>query len=140
MRRVRRLLELTATQRGTFLWSLALLPLAGAALHWRGVAEARALIARAAVARRSDLAPSEAARMVNAAASLLGVSCLTRSLVLWQLVRDRGASIRFGIARASGKRFAAHAWVELGGVPLNDRPDVAERYAALEGDVRGPGV
>lgn len=69
--------------------------------------------------------------MVDAAASLFGASCLPRSLVLWGLLRTRGAVIRFGVAQAPPQGIAAHAWVELDGRPINDAPNVTDRYAVL---------
>jgi len=82
------------------------------------------------------LAPADAARMVDAAASLTGASCLPRSLVLWRLLLEQGATICFGVARSSSNGIAAHAWVELHGVPLNDMADVTDRYSALVGGPR----
>lgn len=140
MKRWRRFLALNGAQRRVFLWSLAVSPLAALVLHWRGLAKAQTIVSGVAGLVRSDLTPVEAARMVNAAASLAGVSCLPRSLVLWTLVRERGATLRLGIARFPHEGFAAHAWVELDGVPLNDRPDIAERYAAVEAGARGLGA
>lgn len=69
--------------------------------------------------------------MVDAAASLVGASCLPRSLVLWHLVRARGAMIRLGVARSALQGFAAHAWVEIDGRTLNDRTDAIADYAAF---------
>jgi hypothetical protein len=65
--------------------------------------------------------------------SLLRPTCLTRSLTLGRLLRRQGlaANLRLGVAMPNG-RFAAHAWVEHGGVVLNDTQDVARRYAPLE--------
>jgi hypothetical protein len=59
-------------------------------------------------------------------------NCLSRSLVLWWALRRRGLppELRFGVSLAGGT-FAAHAWVELDAVVLNDRQDVASRYAPL---------
>lgn len=31
--------------------------------------------------------------------------------------------------------FAAHVWVEVGGQPVNDAPDVAERFAPFDGSL-----
>jgi hypothetical protein len=130
VRRWRRFLALDAAQRGVFLWSLALLPATAAALRWRGFAAAQTFIGRVPELAIGAVAPEAAARMVDAAAALVGATCVPRSLVLWRRMRSRGAIVRLGVARAAPE-FAAHAWVELDGRPLNDRPDVNDRYAAL---------
>ena len=44
--------------------------------------------------------------------------CLMRSLVLTGMLARRGIDTRLVIAVRPGERFAAHAWVEHGGVPL----------------------
>lgn len=137
MKRWRRFLALDAAERRVFLSSLALLPATAVVLRWRGFAAAQAFLERMPALGGRKLASTAAARMVGAAASLVGASCLPRSLVLWRLVRAQGAVIRLGVARPSSQSIAAHAWVELAGQPLNDAPDVAERYAALEPGTHG---
>jgi hypothetical protein len=61
-------------------------------------------------------------------------NCLVRSLCLQWLLRRRGVAseLRIG-ARLVGGQLESHAWVEVDGRPVNDAPDVAERYAAFEG-------
>ncbi len=44
--------------------------------------------------------------------------CLTRSLVLTQLLARRGMPAKLVIGTRSSPGFAAHAWVELGGQPV----------------------
>jgi hypothetical protein len=44
--------------------------------------------------------------------------CLTQSLVLTALLARRGIGSTLRIAVAPGETFAAHAWVEHGGVPV----------------------
>lgn len=69
--------------------------------------------------------------LVNAAANqAVGpANCLTRSLYLWWLLRRRGveSELRIGVRLADGA-LEAHAWVEHGGVPINDRPDVSADF------------
>lgn len=57
------------------------------------------------------------------------VSCLHRSLVLWWLLRREGipCELRLG-ARASSGEFEAHAWVQCGGVALDQQPADLARY------------
>ena len=59
-------------------------------------------------------------------------SCLRQSLLVWWLLRRRGlpAELRIGVSQSGG--FAAHAWVELEGQPVNDSADVAIRFVAFE--------
>jgi hypothetical protein len=57
------------------------------------------------------------------------VTCLTRSLLLDMLLHRRGVAskLRIGVRLTHG-RLDAHAWVECGGVPVNDRSDVATQF------------
>ncbi|MFZ4812311.1 MAG: lasso peptide biosynthesis B2 protein [Ilumatobacteraceae bacterium] len=65
---------------------------------------------------------------------IVGSVCLGRSLSLWFMLRRRGVDADLIIGadppRDSGM-LAAHAWVEVGGVPVNDAPDVRERYGSF---------
>lgn len=69
----------------------------------------------------------------RAAQPLPYATCLPQSLTLWWLLRRRGvqSQLRLGV-RKEGEGLKAHAWVEVGGVALNDRDDVRHRYAAFE--------
>ena len=62
-------------------------------------------------------------------------SCLRQSLLVWWLLRRKGlpAELRIGVQKQEG--FAAHAWVELARQPVNDAPDVAERFAPFDGSL-----
>jgi hypothetical protein len=77
----------------------------------------------------------KAARMVDVAAryGLSGGNCLSRSLVLFRLLRQMGmdADIRLA-ANLDGENFSAHAWVELDGVIINDRSDVDSSFSRFE--------
>jgi hypothetical protein len=59
-------------------------------------------------------------------------TCLTQALTLDHLLHRAGYSslVRIGVARRSGP-FAAHAWVEHGGMPLLSRADEIAQYAPL---------
>ena len=63
-----------------------------------------------------------------------GTSCLERSLVIWWLLGGAPAEIRFGVAPGED-RPTFHAWVETGGLVVNDDPDIADRYAPFEAAV-----
>jgi hypothetical protein len=59
-------------------------------------------------------------------------SCLTRSLVLYALLRQHGHRPRLFLGVDGDSRdFLAHAWVSLGGVPIDGPLDVATRYRPL---------
>jgi Transglutaminase-like superfamily len=78
------------------------------------------------------------ARMVAAAArnGPWRTTCLEQSLVLLWLLNRRGipARLRIGVRKEEGE-LEAHAWIESGGVVLNDTADVSERYRPFEGDL-----
>lgn len=67
--------------------------------------------------------------------------CLTRSLALARLLKNRGIPfvLCIGVPRGTtlGRQgepvnFSAHAWVEHAGIVLNDRQDVASRFSAFD--------
>ena len=60
---------------------------------------------------------------------ILPGTCLSRSLVLWALLRRRGvmAELRVGFRRREGK-MEGHSWVELEGVPLNETMESVLTY------------
>jgi hypothetical protein len=121
-----------------------LLPLIALVLRLTGLLRSQQVLSRF-VPRRFDLKTwqSEAelaeARRISQLVSVAtkhGVypaTCLSRSLVLWFLLRREGieGSLCLGTRKEAG-RFEAHAWVELAGVVLNDSEDVRLRYAAFD--------
>jgi hypothetical protein len=60
--------------------------------------------------------------------------CVARATFLWWVLQRRGvaAEVVIGSRRVEGE-FEAHAWVEVGGEPVDDAADVRERFAAFEG-------
>jgi len=59
-------------------------------------------------------------------------SCLTRSVVLYVMLRQHGYRPRFFIGVSGEERaFGAHAWVTLGGAPVGDWPNVTSGYTHL---------
>jgi hypothetical protein len=59
-------------------------------------------------------------------------SCLTRSLVLYAMLRQHGYEPRFAVGVAGTEQnFDAHAWVTIGGVPVMDPPDIERSYAQV---------
>lgn len=59
------------------------------------------------------------------------VRCLQRSAATTCLLRDRGIPARMVIG-VQQIPFKAHAWVEVGGCVVNDKPYMREIYTALE--------
>jgi hypothetical protein len=74
------------------------------------------------------------ARVIEWAAhwQLLRTHCLERSAVLHLWLRRAGlpSELRIGVRR-QGSGVAAHAWVELGGIVVNDRPASLTRFTPL---------
>lgn len=59
------------------------------------------------------------------------VLCLHRSSVLTCMLRSHGKNAELVIA-SRRLPFQAHAWVEIEGRAINERPDVCETYSVLE--------
>lgn len=57
--------------------------------------------------------------------------CLQRSVVAVALLRRLGVPARF-VYGVQQLPFKAHAWVEVAGVVVNDRPDVQREYCVVE--------
>lgn len=136
MRRLQKYLALAPAGRAIVRRSLLLLPFVALLLRTRGMARTQAWLGHLGSRAPDDpgaLAPREIARLVNAAASFLGIQCLPRSLLLQHLLRNRGipTAIRLGVSKLAEGKLDAHAWVELDGLPLNDSIDVRRHYAAL---------
>lgn len=146
-RAVRRFRAYDAEQRRVAMVSLAALPVLQSALRLGGLRAVRWLVR----GRAHPTAPPAGdpvadgrhlAEPVRAAARLWHLDrrgCVARSALLWRLLTRRGipAQARIG-TRLSGqpgprRTLAAHAWVEVDGVPVDDGRDVVTRYAALDG-------
>ena len=85
-------------------------------------------------AERSAEAAALGVAVNRAANHVFGpVTCLTRSLLLRWLLRRYGTTsdLCIGVRLEQGE-FAAHAWVEKDGIPLNDRPEFVARYAIFD--------
>jgi hypothetical protein len=130
--------SLDAAQWRVLLASVVLVPAVQLALRVRGFGwTARQLATWSdAPARPPDL--SEAAAAVEAVATVagrpvVGARCLGRSLLLWFLLRCRGidAELVIGAEPARERTLPAHAWVEVNGQPVNDAPDVRERFGSF---------
>jgi hypothetical protein len=85
---------------------------------------------REVVAERAALEPV-ALRVATAAAFFPGrAECLEQSLTLYLLLRRRGVPVELRLG-VQPYPFAAHAWVEHDGVPLNDRAEMLASYVRL---------
>lgn len=136
--------RLSGAERWLALQVLLLLPLVSLALRLWGFRRCYAGLGWLAPglsrrATRTGDALAEA-RQVAAVAlvatmryALCPPACLAQSLTLWFLLRRRGiaADLRLGVRTVTGQ-FQAHAWVEVGGVVLNDDPDVQQIYHAFD--------
>lgn len=129
---------LSGREQKVLLASLVLLPLFKLGLRLAGLKRFQSWLDRSPVARRVPLSHGEASALgvaVNRAANhVFGLAnCLTRSLLLRWLLRRFGTAsdLRIGV-RMEGRELLAHAWVEIDGIPLNDRPEVVARYAAFD--------
>jgi len=97
---------------------------------------ASGLVARAWPEEAGDGAPPPGPllELFNRAARehVLGVSCLPRAMALQHLLRRDGvpATLRLGMRRAGGA-LEGHAWLEAGGILVNDRPGFVSGFASL---------
>lgn len=119
--------------------ALLLLPLFAAGLRVFGLARLRRWTTEGGQARpasRADVDPDRMGALVHSAGAQLPLpaTCLTRSLLLGWLLRRQGVdgALRIGVRMQDGL-LEAHAWVECGGRPVNDAPDVAKRFAPFDG-------
>ena len=136
MPKLRHFAGLNRAEKALFLRALVMLPVVDAELRLRGWRRCHARLASWAKRRSrssppSSIPPERVGWLVERAARnvLWPATCLRRSLVLWALLERAGVAteLRLGFRKTDGV-FEAHAWVELDGVPLNDRRDVRTRY------------
>ncbi|HYC35091.1 MAG TPA: lasso peptide biosynthesis B2 protein [Usitatibacter sp.] len=133
---VSRFLELGCSERLLLIRAAALLLVQAAALRVRGVRAALERSAAPATAGSTIGSPDRIAYLVDAAANRLpGTArrCLARSLVLHRLLSERGhaCELRIGV-RLDEANLDAHAWIELGGKPLNAVHEVRARYLPFD--------
>ncbi len=141
--RLRRFKSLPAPARALFLRAAVLLPWVSLRLRLRGFQATNQSLQNSIREVRSSESGSTAelaaltARMVRAAAhhGLGSPSCLEESLVLVYLLRVQGidSQLRIGVKKNIPK-FEAHAWVECGGVALNEVAALHDHYAPFEAE------
>lgn len=146
--RLRRFRALPGPAQNIFLRATVLLPWVALRLKVSGFrATKNALLRRRAEQSLSDKPDQTseralvAAAMVRAAArhGLGSPSCLEESLVLLHVLSRDGirAQLRIGVKRHQPK-FEAHAWVECGGIALNESEALHDHYAPFEAEFTNP--
>lgn len=146
MSRWRRFWRLSPEDRLALLQATILLPLTVAGLRLFGLRQWQSFLGRwGGSSRATPPAAGELleraqsfSRMVAAASreGLVKGNCLSRSLLLWWLLRREGAEARLRIGvRPTPAGVEAHAWVELDGVVLNDTQDVHQQFPPFEGEI-----
>ena len=131
---------LNTTQQRALLAALVWLPLFWLGLRMLGLPRFQAWLHRtspvpnAASAAMTLPAMQSLGEAVNIAArhTPFPATCLTRSLLLGWLLHRRGVTsdLRIGVRLTAGT-LDAHAWVECGGIPVNDKPEVASDFASF---------
>jgi hypothetical protein len=139
--------KLPPYEQGMFLRAALFLPLTACALRFVGFKQIQHLIgsrerldtAKAAANAEEKCRLADAARRMTDAASRYGIirgNCLSKSIVLWQLLRREGLDPILCVGgRKEGRRFEAHAWIELDGRAVNDSEDVRERFSPFGGEL-----
>jgi hypothetical protein len=138
-RRIARLRSVRKEQWPVVLAAVFLLPAVQLSLRFRGFKRTAGTLAAHSARRAVPAEPSEARTAAEAVGLVagrpaIGARCLGRSLVLWFLLRRRGtdAQLVIGADAPRGGELPAHAWVEVAGEPVNDAPNVRERFGAFD--------
>jgi hypothetical protein len=140
--KLRRFSALERPARKLLLRALTMLPLVSLGLKLRGFQATQAALKKILPRPLPEQSPGDekqlvalTAHMVNAADrnGLLHPSCLAKSLTLWWLLARQGitSQLRIGI-RKEVEMFEAHAWVERGGIALNEPEEHHHHYAAFD--------
>ena len=129
--------SLSREEQRTLLTAAACMPIFWLGLRVLGLPRFQARLERA----RKPICPAITLPEVQALGELVNIAarhtlgsrtCLTRSLLLGWLLRQRGvqSQLRIGV-RLTQEVLDAHAWVECEGVPVNDLPDVSAQFASF---------
>lgn len=140
LRGLRRYLALAPAERRLFVRAFIALGLTDLALRcfgFRRVAERAAQarpVGNRAVTLEELRRARRYARWIEAAARhhVIRAHCLQRSLVLHHWLQEEGlpSALHIGVRRADGA-LKAHAWVQVGGYVLNDRPVTVAAFTPL---------
>ena len=138
---IRRFSALERPAREVFLRASVLLPLISISLKFRGFRKTKASLDRSLSLPCGSQNPEAQARAVLTAqmvraAGHYGIgqpNCLMVSLALWWLLAGQGiaSDLRVGV-RKDGEKFDAHAWVECGGVALNEPESRHQHFRAFD--------
>ncbi len=137
MRRVRRLFRLDPADRRLLAEAWVRLFGVTAALRWVGYRRLSRWVpaVRQHRARAADLVTAQRyASWITVAARRQPFQslCLAQSMTLHAWLRSEGVAseLRIGVVKADAQ-LAAHAWVELDGVPVNDTTDSVAAFTPL---------
>jgi hypothetical protein len=141
VRRIGRFAVLSSSDRWDLLRAFAWITLVDLGLRTVGfqrlVRQARAGSTRPELAESGSQAHRRAHRYahwidVAARHHLVEARCLHRSLALHHWLRSEGlpSELRIGVHKA-GDELKAHAWIELAGCVINDRPDAVAVFTPL---------
>jgi transglutaminase superfamily protein len=138
---IRRWLALPPTERTLLMRALVALMRMDLALRIQGFRRIFSDVERETMTSHEPVAADivrarSYARWIEIAARhhLVQAHCLHRSLVLHGWLRSEGlpSVLRVGVRTDDGK-LSSHAWVELGGVLVNDRREAVALFQPLEG-------
>jgi hypothetical protein len=140
----RKFQALSRTEQRLVIQALLILPVIVLGLRLFGLRCIQTLLTALAPldAATPEAAPAELIHQAQTIAKCVKVAathgpyratCLPQALVVWWLLRRREipSILRIGVRKDSG-RFEAHAWVEQGGMALNDLDDVHQRFAPFD--------
>ncbi len=130
--------SLTSFEKKIFVQSILLLPALRIGLQFISYRRLIAFLQRTSNKGKptgdEQRVTSDIEHMVRLAARyrMTGATCLTRSMTLWWLLRRQGVEgeIQFGVRR-DGAEILAHAWIEIEGEVINDRPDIRQVFATF---------
>jgi hypothetical protein len=142
--------RLRPVERAAIIRTLVFLPMVASCLRFFGVRKTLALLEVSAFQSMglNHTDTDDKARALIIARSFqravqympMKATCLPRAIVLWYLLRREGilGEICIGVRkdqkaeRIGLENFNAHAWVEYGGLVLNDWPGVHQHYVVFE--------
>ena len=137
-RRARRLASLSLRQWWWLVQALVLVPSVAVSLRRRGFGPTASWLGAHSATRARPNDVELATRMglavnIVAGRKVIGALCLGRSLVLWFMLRRRrfDAELVIGAEPVRDGVLPAHAWVELGGVAVNDTADIRDRFGSF---------
>jgi hypothetical protein len=114
------------------LWLLVSFDVLASATNFGAIQRWTRSCAKRATATESVSIAQEIAAAVNEACSYYPktVACLQRSTAITRMLRRRGISAET-VVGVQLLPFASHAWVEVGGVVVNDKARVKEAYREI---------